>query len=140
MTTWRDFACLLVELPQSINDDLLRRGGISLTDYTVLIRLSEAPDRALRMGDLASGASISPSRMRRIVASMVDRGFVDRRASPGDARVNVAVLTDAGPSRLQQAWPAHLAGVRALVVDRLTDEDLADLRRISDKLLPGPND
>ena len=114
---------------------MTRRGGISLTNYVVLMRLSEAPGRTLRMGDLADGAVLSASRITRIVASMVEEGLVTRGRADGDARVSLAKLTSAGLARLEEGWPAHLAAVRELVVDHLSASDLADLTRISARLL-----
>jgi DNA-binding MarR family transcriptional regulator len=134
---WRSLAKLMILLPRAIDDELERCGGISLTRYGVLVRLSEAPERTLRMGDLAFGATVSPSRLTRIIAGLVDDGLVVRRAAGEDARVGLVTLTAAGLRRLEEAWPHHLAGVRELVVDRLTARDLADLRRVSDKLLAG---
>ena len=65
--TWRALIRLMVQMPRAIDADLSRRGGLSLTRYVVLMRLSEAEDRALRMSGLADAASISPSRMTRII-------------------------------------------------------------------------
>jgi len=134
-TAWRSLARLMLALPRAIDDDMTLRGGISLTNYVVLMRLSEAPGRTLRMGDLADGAVLSASRITRIVASMVDEGLVTRGRADGDARVSLATLTSAGLARLEEAWPAHLAAVRELVVDHLSVSDLADLTRISARLL-----
>jgi DNA-binding MarR family transcriptional regulator len=134
---WRSLAKLMVLLPRAVDDELERRSGISLTRYAVLMRLSEAPEQTLRMGDLAFSATVSPSRLTRIISGLVDDGLVVRRVAGEDARVGLVTLTAAGRRRLEEAWPHHLAGVRELVVDRLTERDLADLRRIGDKLLVG---
>jgi len=122
-------------MPRAIDDDLTRRAGLSLTRYVVLMRLSEAPGRALLMSDLAGAASISPSRMTRIVASMVTGGLVTRQEVPLDRRASLATLTDAGLLRLRDAWPAHLAGVRALVIDHIAPDDLAEFNRVTERLL-----
>lgn len=135
--TWRTLVRLMTVLPRAIDDDLCRRDGLSLTRYVVLMRLSEAPGQALRMSDLADAASISPSRMTRIVQTMAADGLVTRRGVPGDGRASLATLTDAGLERLRQAWPAHLAGVRALVLDHIDPADLAAFQRVTDQLLRG---
>lgn len=126
---------LMVVMPRAIDDDLFRRCGLSLTRYVVLMRLSEAPDRALRMSDLAEAASISPSRMTRIIQSMIAEGLVAREEVPLDARASLATLTDEGFQRLREAWPAHLAGVRALVMDHIEPHDLAHFARVTKQLL-----
>jgi DNA-binding MarR family transcriptional regulator len=132
---WRSLIRLIVQLPRAIDDDLVRRSGLGLTRYVVLMRLSEAPDRALRMSDLAQAAAISPSRMTRIVQSMTAEGLVARQVVVGDARASLATLTDAGMDRLREAWPAHLAGVRAFVLDHIAREELADFTRVIERLL-----
>jgi DNA-binding MarR family transcriptional regulator len=133
--TWRALIRLMVQMPRAIDDDLSRRAGLSLTRYIVLMRLSEVPDRALRMSDLAEAASMSPSRMTRIIQSMITEGLVTRQVVPGDRRASLATLTDAGLQRLQEAWPAHLAGVRALVMDHIDPADRADFNRVTERLL-----
>jgi DNA-binding MarR family transcriptional regulator len=134
---WRSLAKLIVLLPRAIDDDLARRSDLTLTRYVVLMRLSEAPGRTLRMGDLAFGATLSPSRLTRVVAGLADEGLVTRCTADDDARVALVTLTDAGMSRLEEVWPHHLAGVRELVLDRLSNRDLSDLRRITEKLVAG---
>lgn len=133
--TWRALIRLMVSMPRAIDEDLSRRDGLSLTRYVVLMRLSEVPDRALRMSDLAEAASISPSRMTRIIQSMIVEGLVARQGAPDDKRASLAILTDEGLQRLQGAWPAHLAGVRALVLDHIDPADLADFNRVVERLL-----
>ena len=132
---WRSLVRLMVLLPRAIDEDLTRRDGLGLTRYVVLMRLSEAPQRTLRMSDLAESASISPSRLTRIVQAMTADGLITREEAPGDARACLATLTAAGLERLQAAWPAHLAGVRALVLDHLEPRDLAGLHRATERLL-----
>jgi DNA-binding MarR family transcriptional regulator len=126
---------LMVQLPRAIDDDLTRRSGLSLTRYVVLMRLSEASHRALRMSDLAAAASISPSRMTRIVQGMTADGLVTRQVVAGDARASLATLTEEGLQRLREAWPAHLAGVRALVMDHIDADDLTAFNRVIEGLL-----
>ncbi|NIZ90790.1 MarR family winged helix-turn-helix transcriptional regulator [Kineococcus rubinsiae] len=133
--TWRTLMRLMVALPRAIDEDLLRRSGLGLTRYVVLMRLSEAPAHTLRMSDLAEAASISPSRMTRVAQSMAQDGLVVRNPDPSDARAALLTLTDEGRERLEEAWPAHLAGVRALVMDHLGAEDLPRVRRFTDLLL-----
>lgn len=132
---WRALVRFMVMMPRAIDDDLARRAGLSLTRYVVLMRLSEASGRALRMSDLAEAAAISPSRMTRIVQGMTADGLVTRRVVPGDARASLATLTDLGLQRLAEVWPHHLAGVRALVMDHIDPADLGDFNRVMERLL-----
>jgi DNA-binding MarR family transcriptional regulator len=131
---------LMTLMPRVIDEDLCRRTGLGLTRYVVLMRLSEAPERTLRMSDLAEAVSISPSRMTRIIQSMVSEGLVTRQVAPSDGRASLATLTEKGLHRLQDAWPAHLAGARRLVMDHLDPQALAGFNLMTERLLRGIED
>ena len=138
--TWRALMRLMVVMSRAIDEDLERRSGLGLTRYVVLMRLSEAPGRALRMSDLAEAVSISPSRMTRIIQAMASEGLVTREVEPADGRASLATLTVKGLQRLQEAWPAHLAGVRELVMNHIDPDDLADFNRMTERLLRSVED
>jgi DNA-binding MarR family transcriptional regulator len=125
----------MIILPRAVDDDLARRTGMGLTTYTVLMNLSEAPERRLRMSDLAARSNISPSRMTRVVDALERGGLVVRSSTPENHRVSLATLTDAGLARLRQAWPAHLAGARELVVDQLSPEELPGFTAVVRRLI-----
>ena len=108
-----------LSLPRRLDSDLIKTVGITANEYTTLMCLSEAPGRESRMADLASAAALSASRMTRLVDDLQARGLVTKRASSEDGRGNVATLTPAGLDKLQQAWPAHVASVRARVLDHV---------------------
>ncbi|MFC0110636.1 MarR family winged helix-turn-helix transcriptional regulator [Kibdelosporangium aridum] len=120
---WRALARLMVSLPRGLDDDLLRNTGLSLTDYSVLMHLSEAEHRQLRMADLATATALSASRITRVVDNLQSRGLVDKQRTCTDGRGYNAVLTPAGLARLESAYPTHLASVRRRVID-LMDPDL----------------
>jgi DNA-binding MarR family transcriptional regulator len=133
--TWRALMRLMVVMSRAVDEDLERRSGLGLTRYVVLMRLSEAPGRALRMSDLAEAVSISPSRMTRVIQAMASEGLVTREVEPADGRASLAALTVKGLQRLQEAWPAHLAGVRELVMNHIAPDDLADFNRMTERLV-----
>jgi DNA-binding MarR family transcriptional regulator len=81
------------------------------------MNLSEAPNRQLRMADLANATGLSPSRTTRLVDDLQTRGFVAKRASAADGRSNLAELTPQGFAKLKSAWPAHLESVRSRVLN-----------------------
>lgn len=132
---WRTLARMLVVLPRAIDEDLLATTGLSLTSYIVLSQLSEAPDRRLRMTDLAERAALSPSRITRVVNGLEASGFVRRSASPCDARASLAQLTDAGLQRLEQAWPSHLAGVRTFTMDHIRADEIAGFTAVVHRIV-----
>jgi DNA-binding MarR family transcriptional regulator len=116
---WRALMRVMVALPRSLDDDLLRSTGLTLTEYVVLMNLSEAENQELRMTDLASATALSASRITRVVDALQSRGQVVKRRYEGDARGNVATLTPEGLKRLRDAYPVHLASARKRVMDLL---------------------
>ena len=134
---WRSVVALLIRLPAALEAELQRDAGISQFEYLVLSGLSEAPDRTLRMSDLAAMASGSLSRLSHVVSRLEARGWVRREACPGDGRFINAVLTDEGWAKVVATAPGHVAAVRTLLVDVLTPEQLRELGAISDEVLSG---
>jgi DNA-binding MarR family transcriptional regulator len=116
---WRALMRVVLSLPRRLDSDLVKTVGITANEYTTLMCLSEAPDRELRMADLANAAALSASRMTRLVEDLQSRGLVTKRASSEDGRGNTAKLTPAGLAKLKTAWPVHLASVRGRVFDRV---------------------
>lgn len=118
---------LMVVLPRAMDADLLREQGVPITEYTAMMFLSEAPERLMRMNELATCCVLSVSGITRVVARLESRGLVRRIRCDEDGRGQNAVLTDEGLARLKEAWPAHLASVRRHVLDHLGDTDPGDL-------------
>ncbi len=132
---WRPFIALLFRLPAALDAQLQKDAGISHFEYMVLSSLSEAPDRTLRMSDLAAMASGSLSRLSHVVSRLETRGWVCREACAGDGRYINAVLTEDGWAKVVATAPGHVAAVRKLLVDVLTPEQLTELGEISEHVL-----
>jgi DNA-binding MarR family transcriptional regulator len=111
-------------LVRAFGADLLREQGMSSTEYSVLMFLSEAPDRTLRLTDLASRCQQSLSAVSRTIGRLEATGLARREQARHDARSFNAVLTDAGLSRLEEAWPTHVDSVRRHLIDNLDGLDL----------------
>src|ERR1700733_11997322 len=122
---WRALGRAVLVIPRVLDADLLASQGLSMTEYSVLMNLSEAPDRSLRMSELANYVSISVSGLTRVVERLSRQGLVERVRAESDRRGQVAVLTPAGLERLERAWPTHLASVRNHVMDHLRGLALA---------------
>ncbi|WBB81048.1 MarR family winged helix-turn-helix transcriptional regulator [Micromonospora sp. WMMD882] len=133
----RAFARTIITVPRALDADLLREQSMSMSEYTVLRLLSEAPDRRLRMNDLAAGAALSLSGTSRIVDRLAAQRLVRRERCPSDRRGYHAVLTDAGLDRLRRAWPTHLESVRRHVFDHLRAADLAAFTTALTRFAPG---
>ena len=127
-----------VQLVESELDRRMQReAGMPLAYYMLLAGLSEAPDRTMRMGDLAAFSNASQSRMSHAVRRMENAGWVRRERHATDRRVVLAVLTDEGFRVLAKAAPGHVTAVRELIFDRLDGADLAAVQRVSERLLEG---
>lgn len=120
---------VMLVLPRAMDADLVREQQLSLSEYAALMHLSEAPQRHLRMSELAAACDLSLSGMTRIVTRLEADGLVERVRCAADARGSNAVLTDAGLARLEEAYPTHLVSVRRHVFDHLGDIDLRRLTR-----------
>ncbi|AYF79363.1 MarR family transcriptional regulator [Nocardia yunnanensis] len=112
-------------LMADLNRQLQRDSDLSLADYRILVKLSEAPGRALRMSDLADGVLSSRSRLTHQVRRLETQRMVRRIACEDDGRGVLAQLTDEGMRRLQAAAPGHVAAVRRFFIDLLTPQQLA---------------
>jgi DNA-binding MarR family transcriptional regulator len=116
---WRALMRIVKALPRHLDSDLIRGTGLTASEYTTIMHLSEAPNRELRMNDLAAATGLSPSRMTRLVDDLQSRSLVTKVASSTDARGNVARLTARGMAKLKAAWPVHVASVRARFFDHM---------------------
>ncbi|MEM9464740.1 MAG: MarR family transcriptional regulator [Actinomycetota bacterium] len=123
---WRAFLAVVNRVFPEI-ERTLRDHDLLGVHYTVLVALSEAPDRTMRLSQLADTANCSLSRLSHRIRALVERGEVAIAADPDDGRAKNATLTDAGLTRLQTAAPEHVADVRRLVFDRLSPAQTAAL-------------
>ncbi|MEV7996686.1 MarR family transcriptional regulator, partial [Streptomyces sp. NPDC086077] len=123
----RSLGRIVYSLPRALDADMIREQRLSLTEYLALVNLSEAPDRQLRMGDLAETCEMSLSGMTRLAGRLESQGLIRRVRSEQDARGWNAILTDAGLARLEEAYPTNLASVRRHFLDHLTELDLGKL-------------
>ena len=127
MQAWRALIQTTTGLLATLDNELQAAHGISLGDYEVLVHLSEAPERSLRMSELAERLHLSPSGITRRIDGLVRAGLVERRQCPTDRRGSNAVITATGIQALRNAAPTHLRGVREHFVSRLTEQQLANL-------------
>ncbi len=118
----------------------LKPMGITGDDYGVLVTLSEADGRRLRMAELAEISAESRSRLSHHIGRLERRGLVAREACEEDRRGQFAILTPAGSQLLEQAAPLHVAGVREHLIDHLTPDELATLGQVFARLDALPAD
>lgn len=132
--TWRAFLTATRLLFEQLDRQLQHDAGMPHTYYEILVRLSEAPDRTLRMSELAERAQASRSRISHAVARLENGGWIRRLDCPTDRRGQLAELTDEGFTALAAAAPGHVEAVRRALLDPLTDEQVAQLRAISEAI------
>jgi len=121
---WRAYVEAVRLLTESLDAQLQADADMPHAYYEILVRLSESPDRRLRMAELATGTQSSRSRVSHAVARLEERGWVRREPCPSDRRGQLAVLTDTGYAALAAAAPGHVARVRATVIDALSPDQL----------------
>ena len=121
---WRSFIKLDSLLMSRLDVELVERHGLSLAEYEVLAHLSEAEGRALRMSALADLALVSRSGLTRRLEHLVARGLVIKEICPSDRRGMIARLTKLGQTRLEDAAPTHVAGVRRYLISAFSVGEL----------------
>ena len=124
---WREFLHTHAVLTRELDDELRRSHGLPLSSYDVLVNLESAPDRQMRMSELADAVLLSRSGLTRLVERLERDGLLTRTDCPSDARGSLAVLTGAGLARLAEARKTHLRGVRERFLDRFDDAELEQL-------------
>lgn len=127
---WRRFLHANSLLMEQVDAGLTERSGLTITDYEILVFLSEAPDRRLRMSQLASEVLVSKSRLTYRVDRLVQRGLVDRQLCDDDGRGMNAVLTSEGLVALERAAPGHVEDVRQYLIDMIDPDDFDAFHRI----------
>ena len=133
--SWRAYLAATKLLAAQLERELQRSKGFSHAYYDILVRLSEAPDRRLRMSELADAADSSRSRLSHAVSRLEELGWVVRETCASDRRGAYANLTDAGFAALVDAAPSHVESVRTHLFDPLTAEDARRLGEICEKVV-----
>ena len=132
--TWIALAGLLIKVPAALDAQLQRDAGLSHADYEILVRLSEAPQRRMRMSELADRTLFSRSRLSHAVSRLEAAGLVRRESCAEDGRGTLARLTEVGYARLAEAAPGHVAAVRGCLFDPLTSDQVRQLHDICSRL------
>ncbi len=135
--TWRAFLTAMRLLTDQLDRELQRDADMPHTYYEILVALSEAPGRTMRMNQLADICQSSRSRLSHAVSRLEEEGWVRREACPTDKRGALAVMTDKGFAAIEAAAPGHVEGVRRHVFDVLTPAQVEQLGEISTAILDG---
>ncbi|WP_020660202.1 MarR family winged helix-turn-helix transcriptional regulator [Amycolatopsis benzoatilytica] len=134
---WRSYQAASAMLRAHLEGQLQHESGMPPSYYEVLVSLSEANGRRMRMSELASVLDSSRSRLSHAVSRLEAKGWVRRESCPTDKRGSWAVLTDSGFSALAEAAPGHVEAVREALFDQLTPEQVRQLGEISEAIANG---
>jgi DNA-binding MarR family transcriptional regulator len=132
---WMPFVGLLLKLPHALDSAMRRTTGLSHFEYLVLSALSDSTEHTRPMSELAEIANASQSRLSHVVAKLEENGLVRRSTCPGNGRVVLASLTDAGYDEIVTMAPRHVDVVRALVIDPLDTDQLDQLAAICRRIV-----
>jgi DNA-binding MarR family transcriptional regulator len=124
---WRSYLDVYRLIDERLSRRLTEDCGLSMPEYEILVQLSEHPDRAMRMSELAERVVNSRSRLTHTVRRMEEGGLVTRRPCPDDGRGVLCELTDAGMARIVEAAPGHVEAVRRVLFDVVDADDLRHL-------------
>lgn len=128
---WRAWLDAHAGLSARLNRELQATSGLSLSDYDVLVHLTDVPEGRLRAFELGQGLEWEKSRVSRQVGRMAERGLVAREASPEDGRGAYVTITAAGRQAIEQAAPPHVDLVRRLVFDGLSAAQVRTLATVA---------
>ncbi|MBB6344111.1 MarR family winged helix-turn-helix transcriptional regulator [Nonomuraea muscovyensis] len=138
MAAWRAFLSTSHLLERRIEEQLKTAAGLTHAQYEILVRLSGAPGRRMRMTELARGVVASKSALTYQITQLEKAGLVERTTCPSDDRGVLAVLTEEGMRCLERVAPGHLEVVRRYLIDRLSRDELevvtAAMRRTEEAL------
>jgi DNA-binding MarR family transcriptional regulator len=134
---WRGLLRLRETVVRALDEQLRNDHALSIDDYGILITLVGQPDLRLRMSRLGEQRMLTPSGITRAVARLEERGFLRREQDPSDGRAFFATLTADGAQALRRAQRTHHAIVRELYLDRLDQDELAELGALFEKAVPG---
>ena len=131
---WRALLGGITVLMDQLDRDLRTQHDLSMGEYEILVRLSEAPDRSIRMAELAAAVAHSRSRVTHTISRLERDGIVRRDQAADDGRGVRAALTDHGFSVLEKAAHTHVRGVHDYLIENAPPEEFAALGRIMDRV------
>jgi DNA-binding MarR family transcriptional regulator len=137
LEAWLAYVAANTLLEAELDRQLQRDSGMPHAYYQILAMLSDTPGRTLRMSELAAVTQSSQSRLSHAVARLERQGWIRRVPCPEDRRSTFAQLTNEGFAALAAAAPGHVSTVRKLLFDRLTPEQVTQLREICGAVLGG---
>jgi DNA-binding MarR family transcriptional regulator len=135
LRTWLAFLRAHATVTAKLAHAMLQEHRMPITWYDVLVHLYHAPDRRLRMQDLAEAVILSNSGLTRLLDRMLVAGLIDRTACPEDRRVIYATLTEAGTAQIEEILPHHQARIKEYFAAHLTDAEMETIQAALQRVL-----
>jgi len=135
LAAWRGLLQVHADITRELDAQMRAEHGLPVSSYEVLMFLADAPERRLRMAEIADRVLLSRSGLTRLVDRLEQLGYVTRCAVEGDGRGAYAELTDAGLATFEAARLTHRDGVRRYFLGRLNATDQIILGDIWARLL-----
>lgn len=131
---WRALIRTSTLLPRHLNNDMMDARRVSLSEFGLLLHLSESQDSTLRMSDLADATGLSPSRVTRAVEGLRKRGWVLKTPDATDGRATTVTLTDTGRAQAAEAYAVQVTEARRILFDHLSADDVGRLGEVLSNL------
>ncbi len=138
LAAWRAFLKAHAIIIDRIDHDLVAAERLPLSSYDVLIELYEAPERRLRMHELAQRVVLSRSGLTRLVDRLEAEGLLTRDRCGTDRRGAYAVITEQGVAALRRAWPVYARGIVEYFAQWLTPEEAQVLQSALERIVQAP--
>jgi DNA-binding MarR family transcriptional regulator len=132
---WRAFLGGVTVLMDRLDRDLRTEHGLSLSEYEILVRLSEAPNRTLRMAELADRVALSRSRLTHTVTRLEAAEILRRERCDEDGRGVQAVLTDHGRNLLKKAADTHVRGVQDHLIAHASSREFGTIGAVMERII-----
>lgn len=139
LAAWRSFLTAHALIVEQIDQDLSAAGQVPLGWYDVLIELTEAPERRLRMNELARKVVLSRSGLTRLVDRIEAEGLLRRELDPTDRRGFYAILTDKGRAALRRAWPIYAQGISNYFARHFSNQEAQEMEALLMRVIDGMN-
>jgi DNA-binding MarR family transcriptional regulator len=132
---WSGFIRAHSSIVKELDAELQAAHGLPLSSFDVLVQLSLAPNGRMQMSELAEAVHLSRSGLTRMVDRLERQGLLERHKGERDPRQVFACITKTGLERLAETTPTHLAGVRRMFLERLSQPQVKQLAVIWNQLM-----
>jgi DNA-binding MarR family transcriptional regulator len=132
---WRALQFMQMRLDGELARQLAADSDLSYPDYLVLVALTDRPDGKMRLFELAATLGWEKSRLSHHVARMTSRRLVTKEPCDDDRRGAFVAVTARGRAEIEAAAPGHVATVRRLFIDQLSEQQVDTIAAAAEAVL-----